>query len=227
MYLSDRDLAWAIKNGTLVFEPRPEIIDPTSIDLHLDSIKEAKIWNIEKFAGREKTAGRGRPQLHIGTYDYRDFSDDYMMVPPEDDGDETKLVVRHGNEIIVRPQGFLLWQTKEEVGTKKDNAQFICFINGKSTKARAGIVVHLTAPNVHAAWEGKLTLEIVNLGPFDLVLKAGDVIAQLTVAKVTSPPERDVSAISQTYGQLTVHGAEKATPSSTRRSKTAKRRAPR
>ncbi|MEX2560780.1 MAG: hypothetical protein WD403_12740 [Pirellulales bacterium] len=118
---------------------------------------------------------------------------------------------RRGEQIILKHGGFMLWQTLEVVGTNPDkNADLICFVDGKSTRARAGILVHLTAPTIHTTWNGKITLELANLGPFDIVLEANDVIAQLTVAKVTSPPSKDVRGDSSTYGQLDVTGSPAA-----------------
>lgn len=208
MYLSDRDLAYAIECGKLIFRPSPEKVDATSIDLHLDSISEAKIWNIEKFKRHEASAGRARPELRIAKYNLGDFGEDYLTAPPDaSKEDAPDLVVKRGAQIVVRPSGFLLWQTKEVVGTNPDkNADLICFVDGKSTRARAGIVVHLTAPTIHATWYGKITLEIVNLGPFDIVLEENDVIAQLTVAKVTSAPKTAVTVSSATFGQTDVGG---------------------
>lgn len=90
-----------------------------------------------------------------------------------------------------------------------DDPKFICFIEGKSTRARTGLIVHLTAPTVHAGWSGTLTLEMTNCGPFDLVLNAGDAIAQLTVATITQPPACDVKLVEQaTYGRVSPKGAE-------------------
>jgi dCTP deaminase len=114
--------------------------------------------------------------------------------------------MRRGNEIIVRPEGFLLWMTREEVGTPKTNADLICFVEGKSTKARTGMVVHLTAPTIHSTWTGNVVLEIVNLGPFDLVFQEGDAVAQLTVCRISSPPDKAVEGTSVTYRQTNVHG---------------------
>jgi deoxycytidine triphosphate deaminase len=51
MFLSDRDLLWAIAHGQLIVIPppdKPKQIGPTSIDLHLDRIEEAKVWDIPK-----------------------------------------------------------------------------------------------------------------------------------------------------------------------------------
>ena len=110
-----------------------------------------------------------------------------------------------GREVFVRPGGFLLWQTQEVVGTPLENPQYICFVDGKSTRARTGIVVHLTAPTIHAGWSGKIVLEIANLGPLTFVLREGDVIAQLTVATISSAPEQThQSAGSSTLGQTDV-----------------------
>jgi dCTP deaminase len=116
------------------------------------------------------------------------------------------LVFRRGDDIIIRPHGFVLWQTKEKVGTPEEGARYICFVEGKSTKARTGIVVHMTAPTIHAAWGAwNVTLEIGNLGPFDIVLKEDDVIAQLTVAMISSVPEKTMKDFgSVTTGQTNV-----------------------
>jgi deoxycytidine triphosphate deaminase len=65
----------------------------------------------------------------------------------------------------------------------------------------------MTAPTIHAGWNGKITLEIANHGPFHLVLKEGDVIAQLTVASITSSPDLKLKiSPSQTAGQSHVTG---------------------
>jgi dCTP deaminase len=96
----------------------------------------------------------------------------------------------------------------EEVGTPKVNADLICFVDGKSTKARSGMIVHLTAPTIHSTWTGNVVLEIVNLGPFDLVFHQGDAVAQLTVCKISSPPAKGVEGTSLTHGQTGVYGKE-------------------
>jgi dCTP deaminase len=82
-----------------------------------------------------------------------------------------------------------------------NGAQLICFVDGKSTRARTGLLVHLTAPTIHGGWSGQITLEIVNLGPFDFVLEENDVIAQITLATLTSTPTRTM----QEVGSVTLH----------------------
>ncbi len=189
MYLSDRDLEFAIKNGQLIVDPPPKEYDTTSIDLHLDSVDEARIWDVDKYAKSQATDGNNL-FLNVGQYKYRDFSPKYLVSPPSfSSTDQSILVSKKNDGIILRRGGFLLWQTKEKVGTPGINPQFICFINGKSSSARSGLIVHMTAPTIHAGWYGQITLEIGNLGPFDLSLHEGDAICQIVVARLTSQPE--------------------------------------
>ncbi len=201
MYLSDRDLQWAIQTGRLIIEPKPDAIDPTSIDLHLDRIEEARVWDIQSYKTHNEEEGRDGPaELRIAKISYKAVAKRYQIPPPED---PSATVFRRGREIVAKPHGFFLWQTREEVGTPVHGADLIAFIDGKSTRARAGLVVHMTAPTIHSSWTGKVVLEIANLGPFDLVLREGDVIAQLTVATISYPPLKTMAA-GVTFGQKTV-----------------------
>jgi dCTP deaminase len=211
MFLSDRDLQWALKHGKLLVDPPPtdDRIGPTSIDLRLDRIEEAKIWDIPKFKKKNRELGHGDvPELLIGSFDYKEFAREFLIRPPDVSRNQpvTDLVFRRADAIVVRPRGFVLWQTKEKVGTPEEGAQLICFVDGKSTRARTGLLVHMTAPTIHAAWGAwPVTLEIGNLGPFDLVLHEDDIIAQITVANISSIPEKNMRASgSVTAGQTDV-----------------------
>jgi dCTP deaminase len=215
MFLSNRDILWAIDCKQLVFEPRPETFgagyDETSIDLHLDTVEEAKVWDVARFTQKGAESGSKGPELHLGRFNYGKFSEDYLIdLPRESTNDRERagqLVCCRGSQVIVKPGGFLLWTTKERVGTPAVNPRLISFVNAKSTRARTGLVVHMTAPTIHAGWEGKIALEIVNHGPFHLVLEENDVIAQLTVAYITSPPDLKLKqGLSQTGGQQHVTG---------------------
>jgi deoxycytidine triphosphate deaminase len=203
MYLSDRDLEWAIKCRRLIILPEPKKIDASSIDLHLDSVEKARVWDVARFETDNLDAGHEGRELRTSKINYKNFSRRYQIPVPSD---PTRDVFRRHNQIIIRPGGFVLWQTHEIVGTPEEFADLICFVDSKSTRARTGIVVHLTAPTIHAGWSGKVTLEIVNLGPFDLIMQEyEDAIAQLTVAKITSPPIEKMKD-SATFGQTGVGG---------------------
>ena len=157
-------------------------------------------------------AARGHAEIQLGSFKWESIAGDYLIPIPErtlseatgeEDGPR---VFRRADEIVVRPFGFLLWTTKEQVGTPKidprdgpdtiktrRHPELMCFVNAKSTRARTGILVHFTAPTIHAGWAGKITLEITNLGPFDFVLRENDAIAQLTVATISSASRFDLA----------------------------------
>lgn len=60
-------------------------------------------------------------------------------------------------------------------------------VEGKSSLGRLFMSVHITAGVIDAGWDGQITLEIVNHGPWDLVLWAGMKIAQISYMTLTSP----------------------------------------
>jgi deoxycytidine triphosphate deaminase len=214
LYLSDRDLEAAISIGQLIVDPFDRA-DPTSIDLHLDSVDQAKIWDSDAIAADNKQRGNPGNEVHICRMNFREISGKHLIAPPtekeaqarEAQGIDTP-VFKRDSQVVLKRGGFLLWQTKETVGTPLTNPNYICFIDGKSTKtARTGLVVHLTAPTIHAGWAGKITLEMVNFGPFDIVLHEGDSVAQIVVARLTSVPQQTMAAAgSTTLGQTDVTG---------------------
>ncbi len=66
-------------------------------------------------------------------------------------------------------------------------------IEGKSSLARFGLSVHMTAPTVMAGFQGQLVLEMYNSGPFYIQLSHRMKIAQLILEPVSLPPLRDYS----------------------------------
>ena len=76
-------------------------------------------------------------------------------------------------------------------------------IEGKSSRARCGLLVHFTAPTVHPGFFGTLTLEMINLGPSPIALVPGMPIAQLIVEEVKGIP---VENPSQFQGQSAPEG---------------------
>ena len=216
MYLSDVDLRRAVESGDLIVKPLPDKeIGPTSIDLHLGPVEEAKVWDSIAIAENNRRLGIPDKELNIARMTYGVVSRQYLVEPQrEAEVKEGDLVFRREDAIILHPYGFVVWQTEEIVGTPNEKPKYICFIDGKSTRSRTGLVVHLTAPTIHAGWSGNIKLEMTNCGPLDLVLHAGDAVAQLTVAKITQPPKLDVRLYeSTTHGQSSVHGANHKTPS--------------
>lgn len=164
MFLSNRDIKWAIQCQDLIVDRNPGSAaeqppddagyDQTALDLHLDSIEEASVWDVAAFEANQRQAGGHGPELGLGTFNYGEFSNRYLVPPPAEAADPVAAaaqpVCRRGSMVIVKPAGFLLWTTKEVVGTPEANPRLISFVNAKSTRARAGLMVHLTAPTINS-----------------------------------------------------------------------------
>jgi dCTP deaminase len=86
----------------------------------------------------------------------------------------------------LKPNDFVLGSTAQSVRTDRD---IITMLDGRSTYARAGMTVHLTAlvlDGVPFSQENSV-LEIKNLGNFDIVLHGGERIGTYLFAKLTEP----------------------------------------
>jgi dCTP deaminase len=61
-------------------------------------------------------------------------------------------------------------------------------VEGRSSFARCGLLVHFTAPTIHAGFNGRITLELINLGPIPILLYPKAYICQLIVEEVSGEP---------------------------------------
>ena len=57
-------------------------------------------------------------------------------------------------------------------------------VEGKSSYARCGVLVHFTAPTIHAGFSGTITLEMINLGEIPILLYPGEPVCQLIIEQV-------------------------------------------
>jgi dCTP deaminase len=104
------------------------------------------------------------------------------------------LIARHSQKYALtdespyplQPHQFILGRTLEriELPVDKGMPHLAARIEGKSSRARCGLMVHFTAPTVHPGWAGPLTLEMINLGPMTFLLRPGLAIAQLIIEEV-------------------------------------------
>ena len=64
--------------------------------------------------------------------------------------------------------------------------------------ARIGIIVHLTAPTIHAGFGGSIALEMINFSPFYLKMVPNKTrICQLIVERLESDPTREINTAFQ------------------------------
>ena len=168
MILSDTGIKEALSTGQIVIDPLPEEdqYDASSVDLRLGN--EFKKYKRE-LVGQEGIDTTIDPER----VDYAFTSSTYMEV----------VKLSQGESIVIEPEGFLLAITLERVHFPEES-QIAARIEGRSTLARTGLSIHLTAPTVHLGFEGHLALELKNHGKLGIRLTPGMQICQLIFERV-------------------------------------------
>lgn len=98
-----------------------------------------------------------------------------------------KFIITDEQPFSLKPGMFILAQTIEKIGLpiKEDGEITLAArIEGKSSRARFGLIIHCTAPTIHPGFCGQLALEVANLGPATFTLSPGMHIAQLVIEEV-------------------------------------------
>lgn len=113
--------------------------------------------------------------------------------------------ISSGQPFVLRPNHLVLGRTLEkvELPIPEDGPCLAARVEGKSSYARCGLLVHFTAPTIHAGFSGTITLELINLGPCNISLYPGTPICQLILELVHGTPFRNDS---QFQGQLAPGG---------------------
>lgn len=93
------------------------------------------------------------------------------------------------------PNKLVLANTLEhvELPIVPGKASLAARVEGRSSFARCGLLVHFTAPTIHAGFRGKITLELINLGPIPVLLYPYSYICQLIVEEVAGVPLKNES----------------------------------
>lgn len=180
MILSNREIHAALDDGRLVILPEPTPRTPegedcpyqtTAVDLRLGNeisyYKQGLPLNINL-----KRGGFAR------------------LFGPNSES----VTLTEEQPFVLRPGHFVLGRTLETVELTLDGEPCLAArVEGRSSYARCGLLVHFTAPTIHAGFKGSITLELLNLGPYDISLYPGSLICQLIVEEVKGQPFRNDS----------------------------------
>ncbi len=91
------------------------------------------------------------------------------------------------DEVTLAPGSFVLATTREWVEIGDD---ILGRLEGKSSIARLGLIIHTTAGFIDPGFRGEITLEIANLSSKPVVLSTGQPIAQICFEELSSPCNR-------------------------------------
>lgn len=183
MILSDREILFAVNEKFINIEPLPLIGSKawtsTAIDLRLDD--EIRPWTKIDAAGQVTEIN-----------------------PMREDFNSNKLIMKNTTPVsctagfILKPNAFVLGWTMEKIKLPH-TSRMAARVEGKSSLARIGLGVHVTAPTIHAGFGvndrdrdypgSPIRLEIWNAGPLEIVLTKGMPICQLIIEEVHGTPQ--------------------------------------
>jgi len=164
MVLSDRDIKKYIRERKIKIKPKPnfkEQLGPCSLDLHLGNV--FKVFKPTEYPYLD-------PKRKINFEEIME-----------------KIKIEDNSPFILQPKSLVLTTTKEEFSISND---IMARLDGRSSLARLGVVIHLTAARFDPGWSGKAVMELGNLGIMPVVLYAGVTrICALTFETLSSPSE--------------------------------------
>jgi dCTP deaminase len=170
MILTDRDIRRCLAEGSIVIEPAPASIGPTSCDLTLAGA-------LREFADHPLNGEREIDPSAPG-YSFAEAIG-RISTPARIDPDTGYL--------LPRDRLILAW-TRERV-VLPPAARVAARVEGKSSLARLGLAVHVTAPTIHPGTNAQIQLEVVNHGPLPIRLRVGMPVCQLVFEQTTGVPE--------------------------------------
>ena len=160
MVLSDRSIRESLDSGHIVVDPLGEgCIQPASVDIRLDH-------QIRVFLPPEKYS--------------------VIDVRANLDGITKLKEIPDPLPYVLKPGEFILANTIENVELPDD---VVARLEGKSSLARLGLMVHATAGYVDPGFKGQLTLEISNVARAKISIFYGMKISQISFLRMSTPAE--------------------------------------
>ena len=156
MFLSDIDIKKGIKSGALVIKPFSE--------------KKLQLASYDVTLGNEFEVIVRYSTIAV---------DPVNKIYPK----TTTVKIKDGAEFVLHPGETVLGKQKEFIGVDHEH---LILLSGKSSLARAGLVVHNTAMLFNPGHHFYPTFELLNTSNVPIILRPGMEIAQLLFAKLSS-----------------------------------------
>ena len=159
MILSDRTIRQEMTRGRIIVQPLAE-----------HAVQPA---SVDIRLDREILIFRNNQRTHID-----------VTKPADDVVDQ--VLMEDGIPFMLHPGQFALGSTLETVTIPDD---IVARIEGKSSLARYGLLIHSTAGFVDPGWTGKLTLEFSNVGVLGITLYYGMKIGHISFTRLSTPAD--------------------------------------
>ena len=166
MKLSDVDIIERLGHDIIIDPlPSPECFGSCSIDLRLSGV--FKIFEHSHF-----------PYLDLGGINNAHAMTEQVM---------RELIIPDNEAFYLHPGELALGITLERISLPSNLAGWL---DGRSSLARVGLMVHLTAHTIDPGWNGRITLEFYNSGRLPLALRPKMRICAISFEQLTSPTSR-------------------------------------
>ncbi len=169
MRLSDGDIEAALESGQIKLIPQPAVDAISGISVDLRLANSFRVFSNNSVPFLDLSGDRGQLNKDIDT----------VM------GKE--IVVDDDGAFFIHPGELVLGSTFESVEIP-DN--LVGWLDGRSSLARLGLMVHVTAGRIDPGWKGQVVLEFYNLGKMPLALKPEMIICALSFETLSNPAKR-------------------------------------
>ncbi|CNI18337.1 dCTP deaminase [Yersinia pekkanenii] len=169
MRLCDRDIEAWLDSGKLGIDPRPPVerINGATVDVRL---------------GNQFRVFRGHTAAFIDLSGPKDEVSEALERVMSDE-----INLPEGEAFFLHPGELALAVTLESVTIPND---LVGWLDGRSSLARLGLMVHVTAHRIDPGWQGKIVLEFYNSGKLPLALRPGMLIGALSFEPLSGPAAR-------------------------------------
>jgi dCTP deaminase len=173
--LTDREIQLALEKDHITIEPKPpiEFYTSTSVDLSLNPVITTFRQELASGAGVEVVFDPG----------HKNFKAEATLARVS----EQQRIAPEG--YLLQPRTLVLGWTAERVKLPI-HSKLAARVEGKSSLARLGLCVHLTAPTIHSGFDNPIRLELVNQGHVPIRLRPGMRICQLVFELTLGTPQK-------------------------------------
>ncbi|WP_422667566.1 dCTP deaminase [Buchnera aphidicola] len=176
MRLCDIDIEELLNKKELIIIPYPKkkLINGITVDIHLGN--KFRIFYDYKSACIDLSASKKNVELSLSE----------VM--------SEEIVFSKEKPFFLQPGTLVLSSTLENIILPNN---LVGWLDGRSSLARLGLMVHATSHRIDPGWEGNIVLEIFNSGKLTLVLKPNMKIAALSFEMLSKSVSRPYSARSE------------------------------
>lgn len=173
MRLCDRDIFTHIQEGKIKINPEPDYSEISGVTVDIRLGNKFRVFEDHQAPYIDLSGPKAQVQEALNSV----MSDEIIIAPDK--------------SFFLHPGELALAVTLESV-TLPGN--IVGWLDGRSSLARLGLMVHVTAHRIDPGWSGNIVLEFFNSGKLPLALKPGMKIGALSFEVLSGFAEKPYNA---------------------------------